>query len=219
MKPDSSAFKQDDVNIIEQKTVFDGFFKVQQYTLQHRLFCGDWSGEIVRELFERGDAVAVLPYDPITDEVILVEQFRVGAQAAIQRNGDKSSPWLIECIAGMTELNEASRDVAIREAKEEAGIELTNVQSVMSYYTSPGGMSERIELFVATVDCRKVAGVYGLAEEDEDIRVRVVKREAAMKWLNQGKVDNATTIIALQWLQLNKDHLANSEQVTQEKTV
>jgi ADP-ribose pyrophosphatase len=198
------AFDQGDVEVVGIKTVFKGFFKVEEYTLKHRLFAGGISAPFTREVFERGDAVAVLPYDPLTDEVVLVEQFRIGAMAAIQNQRETSSPWLIECLAGMIDTSQQPEDVALREAQEEAAITLSNLQPIMTYYSSPGGMSERIHLFVATVDSTTATGVHGLDSENEDIRVRVVKYQQAIKWLNNGVLNNATTIIALQWLQLNK---------------
>lgn len=193
----------DDVTEVTQEKVFDGFFKVNKYTLRHRLFDGRWSELISRELFERGDAVVVLPYDPVTDEVVLIEQFRIGALAATQRNKDNKSPWLIECIAGMIDKQQSPKEVAIREAEEEAGIVLSNVQPIMNFLSTPGGVSERIYLFAATVDSTTADGIHGLDVEHEDIRVCVVKREKAIKWLNEGRIDSAPTVIALQWLQLN----------------
>lgn len=202
------SFDCNDVVLDTPKLVFDGFFKVREYTFKHRLFAGGWSGPIVRELFERGDAVVVLPYDAVTDEVVLVEQFRIGALAATLRNQDNRSPWLVECIAGMIDKDESPAEVASREAEEEAGITLSDVQPIIDFLSTPGGMSERIHLFSATVDSTTAAGIHGLDHEGEDIRVCVVKREQAIQWLYEGKIDNAPTVIALQWLQLNYQKFA-----------
>jgi ADP-ribose pyrophosphatase len=204
----TSRFSYDDVKLQKQQPLYHGFFKVNSYQLRHALYCGGQSNVIKRELFERGDAVAVLPYDPTTDEVILVEQFRVGAYAAGIRDAKNNipiqSPWLIECIAGMIDKGRDAQSVAIAEAKEEAGIELNELKQVMQYYSSPGGMSERIHLFVATTDASKANGVHGLDVEGEDILVLRVKLAQACEWVRNGKINNATTVIALQWLQLNK---------------
>ena len=91
-----------DVEIIEKTVCYEGFFRIERYRLKHRLYNGSWSGEIVRELFERGHAAAVLPYDPVRDEVVLIEQFRVGALAA------PGGPWLMEIVAGVIDGDETT---------------------------------------------------------------------------------------------------------------
>ncbi|MGB1198290.1 MAG: NUDIX domain-containing protein [Thalassotalea sp.] len=191
--------------VLESKQImYRGFFKLEKYHVRHRLYNGAMSEPISREIFERGDAVVLMPYDPKTDSVIMIEQFRPGA---IREN---ESPWLLEFIAGMFSANESPLDVAIREAKEEANlvINANNISLIMKYLSSPGGMTEQIHLFVGTVSSEGVGGVYGLAEENEDILVHVIKREQAMALLTQGKITNAATIIGLQWLQLNYQQLA-----------
>ena len=207
----------DDVDLKAKTTVFDGFFKINKYTVQHRKFSGEMGGDVERELFERGDAAVVLPYDPVTDEVVLIEQFRIGAyscalrlgeqqnvQQSVQQNsGEKDSPWLIECIAGMIDKGQSPQEVAVREAVEEADVELTDLKFVMKFFPSPGGMSELMYLFVAKVDSTTAKGIHGLPGESEDIRVLRVKREEAFEWLEKGLITNGPTVIALQWLQLN----------------
>ena len=101
-----------DVEIIEKTICFQGFFRIERYRLRHHLFSGKWSQPIVRELFERGHAAAVLPYDPIRDEVILIEQFRIGAMNA------PGGPWLLEIVAGIIEDNEQAEDVVKRKQKK-----------------------------------------------------------------------------------------------------
>lgn len=207
----------DDVDLKAKITVFDGFFKINKYTVQHRLFSGEMGGDVERELFERGDAVVVLPYDPVTDEVVLIEQFRIGAYSCTlrlaeqqdehkqeqQSSAEKPSPWLIECIAGMIDKGQSAEQVAVREAVEEADIQLTDLKFVMKFFPSPGGMSELMHLYVAKVDSTTAQGIHGLPGENEDIQVLRVKREEAFKWLEKGLITNGPTIIALQWLQLN----------------
>ncbi|MEL6965031.1 MAG: NUDIX domain-containing protein [Pseudomonadota bacterium] len=189
------------VRVIEQKLAFDGYFKIIRYRLMHSLFEGGEGPELSREVFERGHAVAVLPYDPVRDEVVLIEQFRPGAF------GVESDPWLIETIAGIVEPGEGLADVAKREAKEESGLELMALQPIFRYFASPGGSTETVDLFFATVDSREAGGYFGLAEEGEDIKVHVVASERAEAWLNEGRIKVATTIIALQWLMANRDRL------------
>ncbi|MEM9439206.1 MAG: NUDIX domain-containing protein [Pseudomonadota bacterium] len=189
------------VRVIEQKLAFDGYFKIIRYRLRHSLFEGGEGPELSREVFERGHAVAVLPYDPIRDEVVLIEQFRPGAF------GVESDPWLIETIAGIVEPGEGLADVAKREAKEESGLELMALQPIFRYFASPGGSTETVDLFFAAVDSREAGGYFGLAEDGEDIKVHVVASDLAEAWLNEGRIKVATTIIALQWLMANRDRL------------
>ncbi|AGH80243.1 nucleoside diphosphate pyrophosphatase [Psychromonas sp. CNPT3] len=198
---DFKRYTKDDVKIIKKETLYKGFFQCNKYTLQHRLFSGKWSALIEREFFERGNAAAVLAYDEKNDCVILVEQFRFGALGGTQ------SPWLLELVAGMVKDGESSEDVVLREAFEEAGLRLTSCQFIMNCLVSPGGTTEKVDLFIANVDSEGVKGIYGLSEENEDIRVHVIARETAYQWVVEGKINNAMTVIALQWLELNKKTL------------
>ncbi|MGL5947966.1 MAG: ADP-ribose diphosphatase [Aeromonas sp.] len=197
----AAQFGGDDVRLLEKEVGYSGFFKLNRYRLQHKLFAGGWSAPIVRELMERGHAAALLAYDPKRDEVVLVEQFRIGAMATCQ------SPWLIELIAGIMEPDESAETVVRREAVEEAGIEIKRCEHALSYMVSPGGSTERIEVFIGEVDASTAHGLHGLVDEGEDIRVCVVSRAHAMAWLKEGRIDNAASVIALQWLALNLDEL------------
>ena len=186
-----------DVKILEQSTPFQGYFQIQQLRLQFRCFAGGWSQPITREVFERGSAAAVLPYDPTQRQVILIEQFRVGALL------DEYSPWLIEVIAGIIDPDDRDPQQTVsREAQEEAGLQLKQLQSICSYWVSPGGTSERCHLFYAEIDANQAQGIHGYLPEDEDIRVVVVDVDAAFAAITSGRINNASTIIALQWLQL-----------------
>ncbi|WP_019028444.1 NUDIX domain-containing protein [Colwellia piezophila] len=200
-------FGNEQVSVHSVDTKYQGFFKMNEYTLQHKLFSGQQSHTFTREVFERGDAVVVMPYDVKQDKVLLIEQFRPGALRG------EDSPWLLEFIAGMFDDNESPIDVAIREAKEEADIDLTDndLVPIMQYLSSPGGMSERIHLYLAHFDSENVnsGDVYGLLEENEDILLHLVKRNCALDLLAQGKITNAATIIGLQWLAMNYQSLSN----------
>lgn len=193
------TFAHDDYQIIERKRVFQGYFAIDQLTVKHRLFDGSWSNEIQRELFERGSVAAVLLYDPDLQKVILLEQFRVGALAS------QKSPWMFEIVAGIIEHGESVREVAIREAKEEAGKKITDLIEIGSYFATPGGSSERLTLYCAKVDASDADGIYGLEAEDEDIRVFTMGLEEIKKALDEGIFENATSLIALQWLLLNRE--------------
>ena len=197
------TFAKNDVEIIARETLYSGFFSMELYRFRHRLFNGEMSGEIKREIFERGHAAVLLPYDPVRDEVVLVEQVRIAAYDTSE------TPWLLEMVAGMIEEGESVEDVARREALEEAGLAIGRTKPVLSYLASPGGTTERSSIMVGEVDATTAKGIHGLADENEDIRVHVVSREQAYQWVKEGKIDNAASVIALQWLQLHYQTLRN----------
>ena len=191
----------DGVELLGKSQRYSGFFRINGYRLRHRLFAGGWSGAIEREVFERGHAVGVLPYDPVADSVVLIEQFRIGALVA------GMSPWLIEVVAGIIEEGEAPEEVARRETLEEAGLEIQALIPMCRYLVSPGGSSESVRLYCGRVDSRGAGGIHGLAEEHEDIRVDRVAYEEAMHLLEEGRVTNSVSLIALQWLALHRDRV------------
>lgn len=192
------------VEIIRKWATHEGFFRLDKYRLRHELFRGGMSREMSRELFERGHAVAMLPYDPQRDELVLLEQFRIGAIH------DPDGPWLTEIVAGMIGPGESAAEVARREAMEEAGCQVADLIPISRYYVSPGGTSETIELYCGIVDASQVQeGIYGLEEENEDIRVFKASFGEAVAWLESGRINSAAPIIALQWLILNRARLRN----------
>ncbi|CAH0993197.1 ADP-ribose pyrophosphatase [Sinobacterium norvegicum] len=196
-----------DAEIVGSETLHSGFFDFVSHRIRHRLFAGGWSDSFDRELFERGNAAAILLFDPQSDSVALVEQFRVGALAATLPSGEPSTPWLLEIVAGIIEPGETAQDVACRESEEEAGAEVLAVEHIAGYFPSPGACSEYIELFCGRIDAASMGGLHGLDSENEDIRLHIVPRQQAMTLLAQGRLNNASTIIALQWLQLNAERL------------
>ena len=199
--PIQSSFGATDVEVLARSCAFDGFFKLEQLQLRHRLFDGGWSAPLTRELFVRDPAVCVLPYDPERDSVLLIEQFRIGAL------DDPRSPWLLELVAGIVEPGESVADVAHREADEEAGATLTALEPICQYHASPGGSTESIHLLCGRVDSDGLGGVHGLADEGEDIRALVMPRSQAYAAVVDGVINNAATLIALQWLELNHQRL------------
>lgn len=194
---------KNDVEIIARETLYSGFFSLDLYRFRHRLFNGEMSTEVRREILERGHAAVLLPYDPVRDEVVLIEQIRIAAYDT------SPSPWLLELVAGMIEEGESVEDVARREAVEEAGLDVGRTKPVISYLASPGGTSERLSILVGEVDASTAEGLHGLADENEDIRVHVVSREQAYQLVEEGIIDNAASVIALQWLQLHYEKLRN----------
>jgi ADP-ribose pyrophosphatase len=205
----NSFTRAQDVEIVEQRVVYQGFSRLDIVRLRHRQFAGGMGVIIQRELLLKPEAVGVLIYDPKRDEVLMIEQFRVGALS-------ESNPWQLEIVAGLVDSvdeDETLEAVVCREALEEAGVELRQLQKLMSYFMSPGGSNEKFTLFVAQADLSSAGGLHGLPEEGEDIRVTVLKSEVAFQALMDGRVSNAPALIALQWLMLNKIHLHSSSQM------
>ena len=194
-------FGAQDVRILASETAYDGHFQLRKLTLQHRCFGGGWSQPLVRELFERGDAVGVLPYDPVNDSLVLIEQFRPGAM-----RGD-ASPWMLELIAGVVEPGESDEQVVHREAMEEAACELSELLPIASLLPSAGACSEQVRLFCGRVTKAAIGGIHGLQDEGEDILVHSVARADALQLLAQDRIPNGHTLIALQWLQIHGDAL------------
>ncbi|MCW8941849.1 MAG: NUDIX domain-containing protein [Gammaproteobacteria bacterium] len=186
---------------IKKNIRYKGFFKLTEVELQHDLFAGGKTPVLVREIIDRGHAVAVLPYDPVRDEVVLIEQFRIGA------GEDSEGPWLIEVIAGYQEPGESAEEVVHREALEEAGCLLSDVELMYSCYSSPGGSNERVSLFFARTDSSNIGGIHGLDEEGEDIRVHVLSSQQAFDWLDSGRIDSAMPIISMQWFRINRERI------------
>ena len=191
-------FTKNDVKIIEKSTLYQGFFRLDHYLIQHRLFAGGFSKTLSREVFERTGVAAALLYDPQLDKVVLLEQFRIGAL------NDAESPWLIELVAGILNPEEKADDLIVRETEEEAGLKVLDLHFMYDYWVTPGASTEHLTLFCAKVDASKASGIHGLPDEGEDIRTLVLSPEEAYQALEEGKIKNAPTIIGLLWLQLNK---------------
>ena len=182
------------VELVGKDVVHDGFFRLDRYRLRHRQFAGGLGPVLTREILERGRVAAVLPVDPVRDRVVLIEQFRPGAWAA------DWEPWLLECVAGVIEPGETAEELARREAHEEAGCVITDLVPIASFLTSPGAMTETVRLFCGRVDSEGVGGVHGLGTEGEDIRATTMPVSEAVALLDEGRIVNAKTIIALQWI-------------------
>lgn len=208
----TDAQKPDErLEIFEKTTAYAGVFDLNIYRLRHRKFAGGWTRELTRELLERGHAAAVLPYDPQRDEVILIEQFRIGAWAA------GMEAWTIEVIAGVIDPGETPEAVVGREAKEEAGLKLGELHPIGRYLTTPGGSSETHHLFIAQADSSDAGGLHGLRDEEEDIRVLVMPLAAALRDIERRRIANFTAVVALQWLALHKDGLLRRWQGVRER--
>jgi ADP-ribose pyrophosphatase len=190
------------VEIVEHRTAYSGFFKIDVVKLRHRLFGGGWSPVIRREVFERGTAAAVLPYDPARDEVVLVEQFRLPAHLA------GCSAWQLEVVAGIVDKDgESGADVVRREAQEEAGLDILDLVPMHRFLVSPGGTTEMLDLYCGRVDASGAGGIFGLQDEHEDIRAVVKPWDEILSLLRNGVVENGFTLLALYWLMAHREAL------------
>ena len=191
-------FSHKDAEVVREERTRFGIFEMIRYHVRHRLFVGGWSGVMARTCAHRSPAVVVIPYDPVLDAVVMVEQFRIGALA------DEKSPWLLEWVAGMMDDDDIF-GTAERELKEETGLEGKDWTAITTYWVTPGASSERVHLYAAKVDASKALEVAGLDHEDEDIRVHVVPYVEAKKALDQGLINNSATLIGMQWLVLHRE--------------
>ncbi len=188
-------------NIIHSEILTDGFLPVRRYRLRHSLFAGGSSSELVRERIEGYRAASLLPYDPVRDEVVLIEQFRIGALE------DQDGAWILEVVGGIMEGSDNPEQVARRESMEEAGCHVDELISICEFMVSPGISSERIHLFCGRVDSGRAGGIHGLDHEGEDTRVVVMPADEAIHGIESGRINSTASIIALQWLALNRDDL------------
>jgi ADP-ribose pyrophosphatase len=186
--------------IIDKKNLLDDFLEVNAYQLTHDMFSGEKTPVIRRLCLEKQNAVSVLLFDPVHNNVVMVEQFRIGA-----KNLDDS--WLLENPAGYFETDESPQQVAVREVMEETGCEVSNLIEICKFLVSPGISNEMIMLYCGKVDSSNAEGIHGVDDEHEDIRVEVLSLEQAKKELYTGRINSTSTIISMQWLLLNIDDI------------
>ncbi|MBL0165606.1 MAG: NUDIX domain-containing protein [Propionivibrio sp.] len=180
-------------NILETTKAYTGFFELRRLTIVHDLFNGGTTGPLVREVLHRSDVAAALLYDPATDKVVLVEQYRAGAHVAA------AAPWLIDIVAGRIEAGQTPLDTITREIFEESGLVPTSIQQIGTYLTAPHMSSEIVHIFFATVDAESLAGLHGVAHEGEDIRPHALDRTAALDMLRTQPL-SLWAGLALGWL-------------------
>ncbi len=194
-----------DVAPIGREFSYARFFGMEEHRLRHRRFDGGMSASIDRAVFTSGDAITVLPFDPRTRTVLLIEQFRAGPWA---RRDPR--PWCLETVAGRCDETEPPEATARREAREEADLALGRIERIASFYPSPGIVAEHITSFVAEADLGAAGGTHGLAEEHEDIRAFVVPLDAALSAVASGEINAAPLMISLLWLELHADRLVTA---------
>jgi ADP-ribose pyrophosphatase len=187
--------------ILSRQLAYQGYFRLECLQIRHSLYSGGWSEVLEREVVRRSDCVAVLPYDPVRDEVLLIEQFRVGAIDSQQ------GPWLIEIAVGLIEPGERREAVAHHETRDRTGCELLELQRICECYVFPGAFAEQVSLYIARADLGGVRDVYGLKAEGEDIRVSRVSAPEAFEMVASNVIVSAIPIIGLQWLQINHERI------------
>jgi ADP-ribose pyrophosphatase len=196
---DEEAFVE--AEVLETSVGYSGFFRLDVHRLRHRRFDGRMSEVITREVLERGNAVAVLPYDPRRDEVLLIRQFLPGSYFG----GHPPRP--LQIIAGMVGVGESEEDVARREAVEEAGCRIGRLERAHAFLPTPGGSSERVVVFCAEADLSSAGGVHGLAEEHEDIRVEVIPAGQAIRFLDESIIEAGPAVVGLAWFARHHDRI------------
>jgi len=195
--PDDKKFE-----ILDRETLFQGYFRVDRYHVQHERFDGTWSQPFTREIFNFISPVAgVLLFDPLRDKVVMVEQFRT----ALVDSGE--NPWMLEIVMGGIDGGETPETAARREALEEAGCEVIDMQLIADYFPSPGSTSDHVTIFVGRTNAPEDGRIGGLASENEDIRVHVIDATKAIGMLFGNKIRNAQTLIALQWFAMHRTEL------------
>lgn len=193
----------DRVTVHEAHNRHAGFFLTREFTLQHPKFDGSDSARVKREVFVATDAAIVLPYDPVRDRVLLVEQFRMGPFG----RGDPR-PWMLEPVAGRVDPGEDPMETARRECEEEAGLTLNRIEHISSHYCSPGCSTEYFHCFLGLCDLPDTAGGQGgLETEHEDIRSHILSFDAAMALIPSGEAANGPLVLSLLWLSMARERL------------
>ena len=179
--------------IINKKNLYSGFFSLNKYEFIHKKHDGKWTDNVEREIFSGAHVSALLPYDPVRKEIILIQQFRAGI---LSRYDDS---YLYEIVAGIIDKGENPEDTAKRECLEETGCEVKKVLPIQSYFPSPGSSESYYNLYLGEVNSFDGVRIMGLESENEDILVKAFKVEEVRKLLKNKQILNGLTLIALQW--------------------
>ena len=197
-----------DVVIESEETVWQGRFALQVVGFRQRRFDGAMSGVRRWELLRRGRAAAVLPYDPVRDLVVVIEQFRLPAYAA------GLPPVMTELAAGLVDGDDTPEATIRREAVEEMGLELGAMERIGDFLLTPGGCDELCTLFAGRVDLAGVdigadglMGTHGLASEQEDIRVRALPAAHVIGQAVAGAYPNSVASLGLLWFAARREWL------------
>ena len=191
------------VEVKKIERILDGFFKVDRATLKFEMFDGTMSPEVVRLNLDRGDSVGAIIYNTTSQKLIFVNQFRYPIFTK-----EKDNAWSLEIVAGVIEKEESAEDAMFKEIKEETGYHTTKLQPLFSFYPTPGGSNEKVFLFFARVSQQdRIYKGGGLIEEGENIQLLEISTKDVFDMLKSGKISDAKTIIALQWLKTRQQLL------------
>ena len=179
--------------ILSKRKLHDGFFKLHELNFTHKKHDGKWSPPLIREVFSGAHVASILPYDPIKKEIILIQQFRHGT---LNRN---HNPIMLEIVAGMIDKGETPIEAAQRECIEETGCVAKNISEIFSYYPAPGSSESYYHFFFAEVDAFEGEKIMGEINENEDILVKSYPIKIVREFLKEKKINNAATLLALQW--------------------
>jgi len=193
-------FCEQDYQITAVQAIYNGYCSLQKLTVQFSLFQGGMSPPIQRELVLRHPAVAVLLVDVTQRQVVMIEQFRVGACRS-------KNPWLLEIVAGVIEPGDEPLETARREVLEETGLVVQSLTLIGRYFTTPGLASEEVFLYCGLIQAPITPGIHGQVEEGENIKVHVLSFNDVYALLESGQINSSPALIAVQWLKLNQQSL------------
>jgi len=181
------------------KKLYDGFFKLHEINFDHKKHDGQWNNNVSREIFSGAHVSILLPYDPIKKTILLLKQFRAGV---IKRG---NNPIITEIVAGIIDKGENAEEAAKRECKEETGCEVNKIVDIFSYYPAPGSSESYYHFFLGEINAFEGERIMGQKNENEDILVKSYHVDEVRNLLEQKKIINGVTIIALQWFFLKYD--------------
>ncbi|WP_366654392.1 NUDIX domain-containing protein [Fodinicurvata sp. EGI_FJ10296] len=181
------------VELVGRDRIHDGFVKLDKIMIRHSRFDGTMSKPLEREVIIRRPAAAVLPYDPLRDRIILIEQFRPAPYLV------EGPSWMIELVAGLIDPGESPEQTVRREALEEAGLTIGRLARIGAFYSSQGACTEKVTCFCGEVDSTRAEGLFGAKNEDEDIRAYSVPADRFVDEALSGKLDNATALVCGLW--------------------
>jgi ADP-ribose pyrophosphatase len=190
----SDGSKPSKVELLSTEVLADRRFRYELLTLRTETFAGELSEPFKREALRSGEAVVVLLYDPGTQQIVLIDQFRIAAFL-----NHLPSPWILECVAGLVDEGETKEAAARREVKEETGCDVKKMEYIGAYLSSPGLSDEMVTIYVGEVEAARAGGVHGHVAEGEDIRTVVLSVDESLAAMDHGAVVNVMAQVALLW--------------------